>query len=409
MKKETILIVVENLPVPLDRRVWQESCALRDAGYEVIVVCPQMRGYTAADEVLDGIQIYRHWISSEAGGLVGFLGEYASALLGEFVLCWKAWWKHRFKVIHLCNPPDILFLVALPFKLLGVKVVYDVHDLWPEMFEAKFAGRGPLYWLVRLAERCTYACADVVLATNQSVRRIAIERGGHTPQRVVEVRTAPKVAADSFPPDRSLLRGRRYLVGYVGVMGDADGVDYLVRAAAHIINVRERTDIGFLLMGTGPEYDRLVALRDELGLQDFVQLPGRVSNEYLFRALKTMDLGVSCDPINPYNHHCTMNKVLEYMAFGKAQVLFDLHEGRASAGEAAHYVSDNSPKALGDAILRLIDDPSLRRRMGELGLARLHGLLSWDRSVKNLLTAYGIVLGTPQTSPPEGADKDHPH
>ncbi|MEW6159197.1 MAG: glycosyltransferase, partial [Verrucomicrobiota bacterium] len=170
--KLPILIIVENLPVPLDRRVWQESSALRDAGYEVVVVCPQMRGYTLPEEKLEDIQIYRHWISEEAGGFIGFFREYASALWGEWRLAWKAWRRHRFKLIHLCNPPDLLFLVAWPFKLFGVRILYDVHDLWPEMFEAKFGRRGLFYWLVRAAERLTYAAADVVLATNESVRQV---------------------------------------------------------------------------------------------------------------------------------------------------------------------------------------------------------------------------------------------
>lgn len=382
----------------MDRRVWQQSLALRDAGYEVVVVCPKMRGYTAESEILEGIQIYRHWISDEACGLWGFLAEYTSALIGEWCLAWRVWFRHRFRVLHLCNPPDILFLVAWPFKAMGVKVVYDVHDLWPEMFEAKFNKRGVLYWAIRIAERLTYACADVVLATNQSVREVAISRGSIQEQDVFEVRTAPKVAPASFAHDPTLRRGRRYLVGYVGVMGNADGVDLLLEAVHHIKTARGRLDIQFLLMGTGPEYEKLLGLRQAWHLEDMVEMPGRVSNEFLFNALKTMDLGVSCDPINPYNHHCTMNKVLEYMAFEKAQVLYDLKEGRASAGDAAYYVAENSPRALGDAILTMIDDPAKRRKMGELGWQRLSGQLSWERSVMNLTAAYRRALG-PESSP----------
>lgn len=393
MKKSCVLIIVENLPVPLDRRVWQESLALRDAGYEVVVVCPKMRGYTAEEEILEGIHIYRHWISDEARGLSGFLAEYASALFGEWRLVWRAWFRHRFKVLHLCNPPDLLFLVAWSFKAFGVKVIYDVHDLWPEMFEAKFAKRGFLYWAVRFAERLTYACSDVVLATNESVRDAAISRGSVSEKNVFVVRTAPKVAPAKFVQDPALRRGRRYLVGYVGVMGNADGVDLLLEAVRHIITARGRRDIQFLLMGTGPEHEKLLALRRALHLEDFVEMPGRVSNEFLFNALKTMDLGVSCDPINPYNHHCTMNKVLEYMAFGKPQVLYDLREGRASAGDAACYVAENSSRALGDGILTMIDDPAKRRKMGELGLQRLSTQLSWERSVEHLVAAYRRVLG----------------
>ena len=390
--KPAILIIVENLPVPLDRRVWQESCALRDAGYEVVVICPQMRGFTQAEEKLEGIQIYRHWISEEAGGFIGFFREYASALWGEARLAWKAWWRHRFKLIHLCNPPDLLFLVAWPFKLLGVRVIYDVHDVWPEMFEAKFGRRGLFYWCVRLAERLTHACADIVLATNESVQRTALERGGKKPEDVYVVRTAPKIAAQEARPDPALRKNKRFLVGYVGVMGDADGVNYLIEAADHLVHGLGRQDVQFLLMGTGPEHAKLVALRDRLGLVDCVDLPGRVTNEFLFSALRTIDLGVSCDPINPYNDHCTMNKVLEYMAFGKAQVLFDLKEGRASAAEAAVYVGENSAVRLAEAIGRLLEDPQARERMGEIGAERIRTRLNWDRSVDQLLKAYQAAL-----------------
>lgn len=392
-KKPAILILVENLPVPLDRRVWQESCALRDAGYEVVVICPQMRGYTKPYELLEGIHIYRHWISEEAGGFVGFFREYASALWGEWWLAWKVWRKHRFQLIHLCNPPDLLWLVAWPFKaLFGTKVIYDVHDLWPEMFEAKFGGRGLLYWAVRLFERLTYVVADVVLVTNRSVMQIALDRGGKLPWEVFEVRTAPKIATTQAKADPALRKGRKFLVGYVGVMGNADGVDYLVNAAAHVVHKLGRRDVQFLLMGTGPEHAGLVALRDKLGLQEFVELPGRVSNEFLFSALRTIDLGVACDPINPYNDHCTMNKTLEYMAFGKPQVLFGTKEGRASAGDAAVYVEENSVEKLAEAILATLDDEAGRVRMGQLGEERMRTVLNWERSVEQLLTAYAKAL-----------------
>ena len=379
--------------MPLDRRVWQESLALRDAGWEVVVVCPRMRGYVAPEEQLEGIQIYRHWISEEARGLTGFLREYLSALWGEWWLAWKAWRKHRFQVVHLCNPPDLLFLVALPFKLFGARVVYDVHDAWPEMFEAKFGRRGPLYWAVRLAERLTYACADVVLATNESVREIAQTRGKKAAADVFVVRTAPRIAAAETPADAALKKGRAYLVGYVGVMGNADGVHLIIEAAAHLVHDLGRQDIQFLLMGAGPEYDRLLEQRRARRLEQHVDMPGRVSNEFLFTALQTMDVGVSGDPINPYNHHCTMNKVLEYMAFGKPQVLFDLKEGRASAGEAAIYVPENSPALLARAIAGLLDDPAARQRMGRIGRERLRQSLNWDISVAQLQAAYARVRG----------------
>jgi glycosyltransferase involved in cell wall biosynthesis len=384
-----ILVIVENLPVPLDRRVWQEACALRDAGHEVTVICPQMHDYTAPFEVLDGVTIYRHWIAEEARSIGGFLAEYASALWGEARCATKAWRRRRFDVIHLCNPPDLLFLVALPFKLLaGARIIYDVHDLWPELFETKFSSRGLLYWCVRLAQRSTLWLADAVIATNESSRELVQRRGRKKDDEVFVVRTAPHGLGTSVAAEPMLKNGKRYLVGYIGVMGGADGVNYLLEAAHHIINARGRHDVQFLLMGAGPEYTELVALRDRLGLQDWVAMPGRVSNDFLFAALKTMDIGVACDPINHFNDYCTMNKTLEYMAFGKAQVLFGIREGRYSVGEAGRYVMENSGDMLGDAIVELLDDEPERTRMGKIALQRSATELSWERSVEQLLRTY---------------------
>lgn len=390
--KIPILIIVENLPVPLDRRVWQESQALRDAGYEVTVICPKMRGWTQAEEKREDIQIYRHWITSEAGGFIGFIAEYASALLGEFRLAWKAFFRHKFKLIHLTNPPDLLFLIAAPFKLFGVKIIYDVHDLWPEMFEAKFGKRGLFYWAVRAAERFTYAAADVVIATNESVRQVALTRGKKRPENVFVVRTAPNIGALDAPANPDLKKGRKFLAGYIGVMGDEDGVDYLLRAAAHFVHDLKRTDTQFLFMGTGAEYDKLLKLREELRVTEFVEMPGRVTNEFLFSALQTIDLGLGGDPKNSYNDCCTMNKTLEYMAFGKPQVVFDIVEARASAGDAAVYVKDNSPVLFAQAISELLDDPAKRAAMGRIGAERLHRDLNWSKSVEQLRTAYAKAL-----------------
>ncbi len=387
-----VLIIVENLPVPLDRRVWQEACALRDAGHEVTVICPQMRGFNEPEELLEGIQIYRHWISGEASGLGGFFAEYTTALLGEMICALKAWRRRGFDVIHLCNPPDLFFLIALPFKWLAdVKVIYDVHDLWPEMFEAKFQRRGLLYQAIRLAERCTLALADVVLATNESVRAVIRERGRKQDTEIFTVRTAPNTLALTAPVDQSLRQGRRHLVSYIGVIGSADGVEYLIEAVAHIVRTRQRHDVHFLLMGHGPEYESVLALRDSLGLTEWIAMPGRVTDGFLCSALQTMDLGVACDPINTYNDHCTMNKTLEYMAFGKAQVIFGTREGRYSAGEAALCVMENSAEKLGDAILELLDDEPRRLEMGRKGRERLTGELSWERSGQALLQAYQAV------------------
>lgn len=390
--KPAVLIIVENLPVPLDRRVWQECQALRDAGYRVVVICPQMKGHVKPYEVLDEIVIYRHRMPAEGKGIAGFFTEYSCALWWETILAWKAWRIHRFQVIQMCNPPDLIFAVAWPFKLLGVRVIFDVHDLWPEMFEAKFDKRNLMYWAVRCAQWLNYKCADVVLATNETNRQAALNNGGKDPASIFLVRTAPKIPNTSLPPDLALKKGRRFLVGYVGVMGSADGVHILLEAAAAVVHQLGRQDVQFLLMGDGPEYPDLVALRDKLGLSEHVDMPGWAYNDFLFKALKTIDLGVTCDIPNAYNHSCTMNKVLEYMAFAKPQVSFDLRESRASALEAGAYVQEVSPRKLAEAIVELLDDEPRRTEMGRFGLERLQRDLNWEKSVEQLLAAYRMAL-----------------
>ena len=390
-QKPAVLIIVENLPVPPDRRVWQECQALRDSGYTVLVISPKMKSYTKPYELISGIHIYRHKIV-EAKGLLGFFAEYTTALWSETILAWKLWFKHRFKLIHMCNPPDLMFAVAWPFKLLGVRVIFDVHDLWPEMFEAKFKKKNLFYWAVRCAQRLNYACANVVLATNETNRQAALQNGKKDPSKVFLVRTAPKIPEKDLPANPALKKGRRFLVGYVGVMGSADGVDLLLETTSIIVHELKRSDIQFILLGDGPEFGDLIALRDRLKVAEFVDMPGWANNDTLVPTLKTIDLGVTCDVPNAYNHSCTMNKVLEYMAFAKPQVSFDLKETRASALDAGVYVSEVSPRKLAETIVELLDDPARLESMGKRGFERLHLELNWDKSVEQLLQAYQTAL-----------------
>ena len=387
-----ILIIVENLPVPLDRRVWQEAQSLRDLGYRVSVICPKMRGFTKSRETIDNIEIYRHAISVEATGITGFILEYTTAILGEIWLAWHIWFKSRFDVIHICNPPDLLFIAAVPFRLFGVKIIYDVHDLCPEMFLAKFGNNRILLNAVKIAERLTLFCADVVIATNQSVRQRIKQRGKLKDEDVYVVRTSPTSMSTDWEPDDSLRCGRKHLVGYIGVMGSADGVDLLLDAIRIVVREKQRTDIQFLLMGKGPEQESLRELRDEYGLTEFVTMPGHVSEEYLGRALRTIDLGTASDPTNDYNDHCTMNKTLEYMMFGKPQVLFDTTEGRFSAGDSAIYIQNNSTDDFAEAICELLDNDAERERMGRIGRERLREI-SWEASSQALAKAYNRCLG----------------
>ncbi len=390
-----VLIIVENLPVPFDRRVWNEARALRDAGYEVTVICPVGKGSDDLHEVLDGIRIYRHPLPAESSGPLGYLREYGTALYHEFRLASRVRRLHGIDIVHLCNPPDLLFVVALWQRLFGrVRVVFDHHDVNPELYVEKFGRRDLFYQLLRFAERLTMASANVVISTNESYRQIALERGGKRPEDVFVVRSAPDTAHfGRLPEDPELRRWRRRLVGYVGVMAKQDGLDLLLQAAHHIVHAKQRDEVGFLLVGGGPALPELVELRDRLGLQDHVRFAGFLTGDELLTVLSSCDVGVSPDPASEYNTLCTMNKTLEYMALGLPVVQFDLREGRASAGDAALYAADNDPADMGEKILELLDDEKLAKEMGARGRERFSSQLSWDRQVPNLLAAYRMVRG----------------
>ena len=389
-----VLVVVENLPVPFDRRVWNESLALRDAGYDVSIICPKGMGATKGFEILEGIRIYRHPLPLEANGGVGYLLEYASALFWETLLTWRVFLTTGFDAIHACNPPDLIFLIGGFFKyLFGKKFLFDHHDINPELYEAKFGRKDFFYHCLRLVERLTFAVADVSLATNNSYRKIAIERGKMDPDRVTVVRSGPKLDRMRIqPPQPALKRGRKHLVGYVGVMGAQEGIQYLLAAARHIIYDLNRTDIQFGLVGGGPELRQLKALAGELGIADYVTFTGRVPDDEMLSMLNTAEVCVNPDEYNAMNDKSTMNKVLEYMALGKPIVQFDLTEGRFSAGEASLYAARNDAFDFARNILLLIDNPELRQRMGEIGRRRVVDELSWDHEVPKLLAAYEALF-----------------
>jgi len=388
-----VLMVVENLPVPFDRRVWLEATTLRSNGYHVSVICPKGKGHDAEYEVLDGVHIYRHDLPLEGRGLLGYVREYATALYWEFRLAGRVWREQGFDVIHICNPPDVLFLLAGWYKLTrSVRVVFDHHDANPELFIEKFGRRGPLYAVLRALERWTMRTADIVISTNESYRRIALERGGKSEAEVFVVRSAPAIERfRRLPLNEEHRFGHRYLVGYVGIMAEQDGVEYLVRAAHEIVRVQGREDVGFLLIGGGTSAPRLQALASELGLDGHVRFAGYKSGEELLELLSAVDVAVAPDPISPYNDICTMNKVLEYMALGIPVVQFELKEGRESAGDAAVYVPENDHRLMAAAILRLLEDDEARARMGRAGRERMECQLAWEHQAPRLLEAYGAL------------------
>lgn len=388
-----VLIIVENLPSPFDRRVWQEATTLIGAGYEVSIICPTGKGFERRFEVIDGVYIYRHRLPFEAGGRLGYLVEYPAALLWQLLLAWRVLLTRGFDVIHACNPPDTIFLVGGMFKVLGKKFVFDHHDICPELFEAKFEGRGVFYRVLLWLERMTFATADVSIATNESYRDIALERGRMPADRVFVVRSGPDLERlRILPPKDELKHGRRYLVGYVGVMGQQEGIDYLLRAARRIVVDLGRHDVHFALVGGGTELERMKTLARDLGLEDHVTFTGRVPDESLLEVLNTADVCVNPDVANVMNDKSTMNKIMEYMALGKPIVQFDLTEGRYSAQQASLYARRNDPDDLADRIVALLDDPERRRRMGEFGRSRVCGELAWRYEAPKLLAAYDSVF-----------------
>jgi len=395
-----VLIIVENLPLPFDRRVWHEARTLVAAGAVVSVICPTGKGHEARYECLEGVHIHRHPLPLEAEGALGFVLEYGAALLWESWLAWKILFTRGFDVIHGCNPPDLIFLVAWQFRLLGKPFIFDHHDICPELYEAKFGRRGFMWRLMVGLEKLTFRSAKVSIATNHSYRKIAIERGGMAPDNVFVVRSGPDVdrlrRVDPVPEWRN---GRRHMVGYVGVMAEQEGIDLLIDAVEQIVRRRHRDDIQFCLVGGGPSLTRLTAMASERGLSDYITFTGRAPDQVLFEVLSTMDLGVNPDRVNVMNDKSTMNKIMEYMAMGKPVVQFDVTEGRFSAQQASLYARPNDPVDLAAKIIELIDDPARRDAMGAYGRRRVEQELGWHHQIAPLLNAYRKALGIPLAHP----------
>jgi glycosyltransferase involved in cell wall biosynthesis len=390
-----ILIIVQNLPVPFDRRVWLECRTLTRAGYEVAVVCPKGPG-DPSYQVIDGVQIYKYRPYSPGGGAASFFLEYAYSFAATAVLSLKAARGGRFDAVQSCNPPDIFWPIGVLFKLWqGSRFVFDHHDLCPETFESRFPGGFRLLYLgLRFLERCTTRFADHVISTNESYRNLVMERDGVEPERVTVVRTGPdpnKLTATEAVA--SLRRGRAHLAAYIGVMGPQDGVDIVIKVADFVVRTLKRTDISFTLIGSGDSFDNLVALRDRLKLGDFIEFTGRLPDEAVRDILSTADIGLSPDPSNPLNDVSTMNKTMEYMAFGLPVLAFDLRETRASAAEAGAYATPNDIEEMARLLVDLIDDEPRRRRMGSAGRRRIEQKLAWSHQEPHYLSVYDGLLG----------------
>jgi glycosyltransferase involved in cell wall biosynthesis len=387
--KKKVLIIVENLPVPFDGRVWKEACALRDASYTVTVLSPKGKGYKQRYECLEGIHIYRHPMPKEGNGPFGYLWEYGCALFWELLYSWWIYFRRGFHVIQGCNPPDDIFLVTVFFKLLGVKYIFDHHDVNPELYLSKYERQDVLYKIQIYLEKLTFRFSDVVMSTNNSYKEIAVRRGGLAPEDVVVVRNGPDLKTFKLvSPKLDLKHGKRYLVGYVGTMSSQEGLDILLEVAEHIKGLG-RTDVHFTCVGGGPGLATLREAVKQRNLSDTVNFTGRIPDAELLDILSTADVCVNPDKPCEMNNISTMIKIMEYMALGKPIVQFDLKEGRFSAQEASLYSNkDNQVADFAEKILWLLEHPKERERMGEFGRRRVETELAWEYSVDNLLVAY---------------------
>jgi glycosyltransferase involved in cell wall biosynthesis len=390
----SVLIVVENLPVPLDRRVWQEATALARAGYTVSVICPKGGKYSSSYEQRDGIHIFRHRLPIEGMGVFGYFLEYGCAFVAEFFLACKVYRRIGFDVIQACNPPDNIFIIGCFFRLFfGTKFVFDHHDPFADLFAVKFPRRKWLGKLPLLAERCSLRFADQVITTSEELRLMAMARCGVEANRIRLVRSGfNRNLIGEVSADPTLKRGKTYLAVYIGVMGSQDGIDLLLQAISAIVQEYGRSDIHFVLAGGGTQLPSARALSAKLGLTGYVEFPGYIEGEAFYRLLASADIGLCPDPKNEFNDKLSMNKLLEYMAFGLPVAQFDLNENRRLAGDAAVYATNNDPRNLAEAMLSLLDNPQLRAEKGALGRQRLQGQFDWNTQEKAYLEIYNRLL-----------------
>jgi glycosyltransferase involved in cell wall biosynthesis len=388
-----VLHLSENLPLPFDRRVWMELNALRAGGYEVSAICPMGESWNQPREVIDGIHIWRYPPPPPAKGAFSYAYEFLYCWLHTLRLSFVVLMTRGFDIVHAANPPDTFWAIGALYKLFGKRYVFDHHDLCPELYVARFGANREgdvLHRLLLLLERAQFRTADLVISTNESYRGVAIARGGVPADHVVVVRSGPSRErfATVRAVDPSLKRGRTYLVAYLGVMAPQDGVDHLLRAAAHLTRERGRRDISFTLIGAGDSFEDLRALARTLELETFVEFTGRIPDAEVESILATADVCVCPDPLNPLNDVSTMNKILEYMACGRPIVAYDLREHRYSAGEGALYAKPNQEADLAAGIAELLGDPARRERMGTFNRRRFLDQMAWEYSAGELLKAY---------------------
>ncbi|MEM4847074.1 MAG: glycosyltransferase family 4 protein [Thermosphaera sp.] len=391
--RERVLMLLENQTYPQDPRVRREATALVDAGYRVYVIAPKRKDQPL-QEVIDGVCVYRYPAPPAANSVLGYLWEYGYSLVASSVLSLLVFLREGFDIVHAHNPPDAFVFIAAFYKLLGKRFVYDHHDLAPEMYHARFNGRGNrlIYQTLVVLEKLSCRLADHVIATNESYKAMEMQRGGVPEERITIVRNGPELESVRLvKPDPELRSRAKTIIGYVGVMGFQDGIDYLLRALHHLVYDLGRSDFFCVLIGVGDARASLKQLATQLGLDPFIWFTGWVSDADLIRYLSTADICVDPDPSNAFNDRCTMIKMTEYMALAKPIVAFDLPEHRYTARGAALYVKPNDELEFARALVQLMDNSARRREMGSLGRHRIETELAWRHSVPALLNAYASV------------------
>ena len=384
------VIIVENMTVPPDRRVWQQACALRDEGWRVSVISPQLGAHKESHEYLEGVNIYRHPLLLEARGVLGYAVEYSNALICEAFQLMRLDVKDV-DVVQICNPPDFLFLPALLAKKFGdAKVIFDHHDLTPELLlQKKGLAKGPLMKVAEWAERQTFATADRVISTNSAFRRRAIEIAGKRPDDVAVVYSGPdldRLNPGAFRPE--LKNGKEILLFWVGIIGSQDGLDLLLDALRQLRNMPGGEKFHTLIAGDGPERAAMEKYARTIGVDDCVSFAGFLSGADLADAFASADIGVASDPKNTFNDRLAMNKTMEYMGYGLPAAMFDLTECRRIARDSAFYAANNDPSALAACISNLIESPSMRATMGARGRKRLEAHYSWQHQKERYLDVY---------------------
>lgn len=385
---------MENLPVPFDRRVWQEAKALEAAGWKVSVICPLTERYPAKFEMIDNIAVYRHPLPLEASGTAGFIVEYGAALFHEALLLLRVYRERGFDIVQVCNPPDLLFMAAAPWKLLGKKLVFDHHDVSPELFVAKFGPRTILLNTLKALEWLTFKCANLVISTNETFREIAIRRGGKKPEDVVTVYSVPNSSWIRRVEPRADIRARSAnILGYIGIIGDQDGLDHLIRAVDWLLREGNYRDFHAVIIGDGTALASVRALAAELKVEDHITFTGYLTGPELLECLSTFDVGVIPDPVNDYNDKISMNKVFEYSALGVPSVAYPLSETRRLLGDAGTYAQGDTPADLGRACLTLLTDPQQRAVQAERAKSLGESAFSWEREAGKYVAAYERLHG----------------